>query len=308
VPIAYCREAVALADLAGLDDMRAFAECSLAQVYLFAGNLQEALETGERALQFFESRQNLWWACRALYQLSPAANASGQWKQGLEYCRRALEHGQEMNDLRLKSSGWWRTGSTHIQRGDFDSGLRCCEQAFALNPIPFDAAMARGVHGYGLVKAGNLRTGIAELADAVAWLEKSNLRYTRSLYTLWLAEGYLRQGQERRAQRLLEEILTTSRERGYRHLEGVAHRVLGECLTPDDPAGAASHLAEALRILEEIGSRNEFASTLAATGGLRRSADNSDEARQFLERALAIFETLGTIDGPLRVRGALAEL
>ncbi len=308
VPIAYCREAVALADLAGLDDMRAFAECSLAQVYLFAGNLQGALETGERALRFFESRQNLWWACRALYQLSPAANASGQWKQGLEYCRRALEHGQEMNDLRLKSSGWWRTGSTHIQRGDFDSGLRCCEQAFALNPIPFDAAMARGVHGYGLVKAGNLRTGIAELADAVAWLEKSNLRYTRSLYTLWLAEGYLRQGQERRAQRLLEEILTTSRERGYRHLEGVAHRLLGECLTPDDPARAAIHLAEALRILEEIGSRNEFAKTLAAKGGLRRSAEDSDEARQFLERAIEIFEALGTVDGPLRVRASLAEL
>src|SRR5712692_190298 len=68
VPIAYCREAVALADLAGLDDMRAFAECSLAQVYLFTGNLRGALEAGELALQFFESRRNVWWACRALYQ------------------------------------------------------------------------------------------------------------------------------------------------------------------------------------------------------------------------------------------------
>src|SRR3989441_4641855 len=213
-----------------------------------------------------------------------------------------------MNDLRLKSSGWWRTGSTHIQRGDFDSGLRCCEQAFALSPIPFDAAMARGVHGYGLVKAGNLRTGIAELADAVAWLEKSNLRYTRSLYTLWLAEADLRQGQQRRAQRLLEEIFATSRERGYRHLEGVAHRLLGECLTPDDSARAAIHLAEALRILEEIGSHNEVAKALAATGGLRRAAGESDEARHYLERALAIFEALETVDGPLRVRAVLAEL
>jgi tetratricopeptide (TPR) repeat protein len=129
IPMTYCREAIALAELAGLDDMGAFAQCCLAQVYLFAGNLQGALEEGERALQFFESRQNIWWACRALYQLSPAANASGQWARGLEYCQRALAYGQEVNDLRLKTSGWWRTGATHIQRGDFESGLRCCAKA-----------------------------------------------------------------------------------------------------------------------------------------------------------------------------------
>jgi len=307
VPMTYCREAIALADRTGLDDMRAFAECCLAQVYLFAGNLEGALEAGERALQFFESRQNIWWACRALFQLSPAANASGQWARGLEYCRRALAYGQEMNDLRLKTSGWWRTGATHIQRGDFESGLRCCEEALALNPIPFDAAMAKGVHGYGLVKAGDLDAGIAELADIVAWFEKSNLRPTLSLLTLWLSEAYLRQGQRSRAQRLIEEVLATSREHGYRHLEGVAQRLLGECLTPNDLARAAIHLAEALRILEDIGSHNEFAKALAATGGLRRAAEDSDGARQFLERALAIFEALGTVDEPLRVKAALAQ-
>jgi tetratricopeptide (TPR) repeat protein len=308
VPVTYCREAIALADLAGLDDMRAFAECCLAQVYLFAGNLQGALEAGERALQFFESHQNIWWACRALYQLIPTANALGQWARGLEYCRRALAYGQETNDLRLKTSGWWRTGGTHVQRGDFESGLRCCEEALALNPIPFDVAMAKGVRGYGLVKAGNLDAGIAELADIVAWFEKSNLRYTLSLLTLWLAEAYLRQGQRSRAQRLSEEVLATSRERGYRHLEGVALRLLGECWTPNDSARAATHLTDALRILEDIDSRNELAKALAATGGLRRAAEDSDGARQFLERALTIFEALGTVDEPLRVKAALAEL
>ncbi len=307
VPMTYCREAIDLADLAGLDDMRAFAECCLAQVYLVAGNLEGALEEGERALQFFESRQSIWWACRALFQLSPAANASGQWARGLEYCRRALAFGRETNDLRLKTSGWWRTGATHIQRGDFESGLRCCEEALALNPIPYDAAMTRGVHGHGLVKAGDLDAGIAELADTVAWFEKSNLRYTLSLLMLWLTEAYLRQGQRSQAQRLVEEVLETTRERGYRHLEGVAHRILGECLIPNDLAGATTHLADARQILEDIGSRNEFAKALTATGGLRRAAEDSDGARQFLGRALAIFEALGTVDEPLRVRAALAE-
>src|SRR2546428_9545632 len=104
--------------------------------------------------------------------------------------------------------------------------------------------MARGAHGYGLVKAGRLDAGVAELEDAAAWFEKSNLRYTRSLPTLWLAEAYLRQGEPSRAQKLVEEVLATSRERSYRHLEGVAHRLLGECQTPDDAARGALYLPE----------------------------------------------------------------
>jgi hypothetical protein len=176
-----------------------------------------------------------------------------------------------------------------------------------LNPIPFDAAMARGVHGYGLVKAGDLDAGIVELADVVAWFEKSNLRYTLSLLTLWLSEAYLQKGQRSHAQQLIEEVLATSRECGYRHLEGVAHRLLGECLTPNDLARATIHLAEAVRILEDIGAQNEFAKALAATGGIRRVAKDSVGTRQFLERALTIFEALGTVDEPRRVKAALDE-
>ena len=42
IPIAYCTEATALAELAELDDMRAFAECCLTHVYVVAGRLPEA--------------------------------------------------------------------------------------------------------------------------------------------------------------------------------------------------------------------------------------------------------------------------
>ena len=56
VSLAYCREAVAIAEAEGFDDVRAFAECRLAHVYLTAGELRDAVVAGERALVFFESR------------------------------------------------------------------------------------------------------------------------------------------------------------------------------------------------------------------------------------------------------------
>jgi tetratricopeptide (TPR) repeat protein len=306
-PIAYCRQALAIGEASGFDEVRPFAECCLAHVLMVAGDLRTAMEVGERAHATFEARGNVWWACRALWALSPVANYLGAWERGLEYCRLALEHGQAMNDLRLKVVGWWRTGSTHIQRGDFEPGLACCEEALALSPIPFDAAMIRAVRGYGLVKRGDLEAGTAELAEAVAWFGRSQLHYTRSLFAIWLAEGQLALGQRAEARATVDGVVVTARENGYRHLEGVAERLLGETLPPGDPA-AAGHLDAAMAILEEVGAANDVAKVLVARAATLCASGDAKGARAALERAREIFTSLGTIDGPRQVAARLAAL
>jgi tetratricopeptide (TPR) repeat protein len=300
VAIAYCREAVAIAEAHGFDRILALAEGCLAQAHFVAGDLRRAVTLGERALASFNSRGDVWWACRTLWLLSFTANALGEWERSLGYCRRALEHGQAMNDLRLKVVGWYRTGSTHIQRGDLDSGLRACGEALALGPIPLDAAMIKAMHGYGLVKAGKAATGTAELADALAWFESSHLRYTRSVVALWLAEGWLRQGNQARAHAILGEVHATSSEFGYRFVEGVAARLLGECVAPTDPAAGARYLEDAVRALDAVGARNEVAKALVAQAELKGAAGDPEGAKALLERALALFEALGTLGEPRR--------
>src|SRR6266478_2906418 len=75
------------------------------------------------------------------------------------------------------------------------TGLHYCDEALGLSPAPFDAALSRIVHGYGLVRCGQAAAGTAELREALTWLERSQLRYTRSVTALRLAEGYLRLGE-----------------------------------------------------------------------------------------------------------------
>src|SRR5262249_18767322 len=99
VSLAYCREASAIAEAEGLEEMRAYAQCAIAHVLMAAGDSDAAIEAGERALAMFEARGNLWWACRALWALIPAVTALGHWDQALGYCRRAQAHAQAMNDL-----------------------------------------------------------------------------------------------------------------------------------------------------------------------------------------------------------------
>ena len=151
-------------------------------------------------------------------------------------------------------------------------------------------------------------TGIAELESTVAWFKEANLSYTHVVFSYYLADAYLRKGAPAKARAVLEAGLGKIRGASYRQAEGWGERLLGESLISEDPAAAATHLATAAAILEEIGARNELAKTLAAQGALRRAAGDVAGAKELFERALGIFEELGTIDEPPRVRAALAAL
>jgi class 3 adenylate cyclase/tetratricopeptide (TPR) repeat protein len=304
--IEHCREAAAIASAAGSDELDGHIAACAAQAYVVAGELRAAIEAGERALIVFEARDNLWWAGRTLWNLAQATIYLGEWEASLSYCRRALALGTTLNDLRLKVGGLYRTGSAHIQQGDIERGLRYCDEALALNPIPYDVAMTKLFRGYGQIKAGQLDPGIAELGEAMAWLDKSHLHHVRLMAALRLAEGYILRLEFARARALLDGVLSTSQATGYRYLEGLAERLMAECLIAESPAVAMQHVTDAQRIFEAVDARNDLAKSLVTRAKLSQS--NLVVARGLLEDAAAIFEALGTLDEPARVTAVLAAL
>jgi len=308
VAIAHCAQAVAIAERSGLLELCAFAESCLAQVYVFAGELGRGLDVGERALRTFEALGNRWWAGRTLAHLAAAANALGEWERAVGYCQRALSHGMAVDDLRLKVSALLRMGLTHIQKGEVAAGLGRCAEAEALSPTPYDAAALRGVRAYGLMKGGQLAEAIAELKGTLDWYARSNLRFTRYQFMLWLGEAYLGAGMRELARSAAEEVLTASGAMGYQHLEALARRLLGECLLPVDPAAASPHLSAAIEAFRRSGARNHLAKALANQAALRHRQGDVPGARAALEESLAVFEEVGTLDEPRRVREALALL
>ena len=301
-----CRDSAAIAAAADLDEIVGFATSSLAMAYSFAGRPREAIEAGEQALAIFEAGANRLWASRTLWHLSLAANMLGEWEMSLGYCRRALAHGAAVDDRRLQAIGLWRMGSVHVQRGDPRSGIKCCDEALALTPSPYDAAHAKAVRGYGRIKIGQLDAGVAEMTEALAWFENFRLRQPSLRWTLWLVEGYLLRGDVGRARSLAIDILNESREAGYRHIEGLACWLMSDCLGRDDPGTAEEYVEQAIRIFEAIGARNDFAKALATRAGLLWRAGDIAAARRLLDQAYTIFQTLGTIDESARVEAALA--
>jgi class 3 adenylate cyclase/tetratricopeptide (TPR) repeat protein len=308
IAIDHCNKAAGLAAAPELDELRAYAESCLAQVYLTAGRLREAIEAGERALAAFEQLGNVWWAVRTISHLSPAAIALGEWDKSLNYCRRAIEHGISLDEVRLRVIGLWRMGVTYAQQGDPERGVQCCNEALALKPLPYDAATAKWGRGYAEIRAGRIEAGIADLREALAWLENTRLSYPRWRASLYLAEGYLRQGDRAAARSLIEAILEPSRAMGFLHFEGLACWLMSECLAPEDPASAESHIERAMEILGRIGARNDLARAMLTRSSLRQAAGDLTTARQLLDQADAIFRKLGTLDEPVRVEAGRAAL
>jgi tetratricopeptide (TPR) repeat protein len=308
IAIEHCRKAAAITSAAGSHELDGFIASCAAQAYAVAGELRAAIEAGDRAVAIFEARDNLWWASRTLWHVAQAAIYLGEWDASLSYCSRALAHGTTLNDLRLKVVGLYRTGSAYIQQGDIERGLRYCDEALALKPLPYDVAMAKVFRGYGQIKAGRLDAGIAELGEATAWLDRSRLSHVRMAPALRLAEGYLRRGKYAAARALIDDVLSSSRAAGYRFLEGLANRLMADCLAVEAPVVAMQHVADAQRILKAIDARNDLAKTLVTHARLSQSGGDFAAARGLLEEAGSIFETLGTLDEPARVRAALTAL
>jgi class 3 adenylate cyclase/tetratricopeptide (TPR) repeat protein len=306
--IEHCRRAIEIASTSGLDEVDAFAKCCLAQVYMVAGRLHDAIEVGERALSSFEARGNRWMAGRTLWHLTSIANCLGKWDASLDYCRRGLNHGGVLNDLRLRVVGWSRMGSAHIQRGDSEHGIHCCNEALALAPLPRDSAWARVVRGYGKVKAGQFDEGITELKEALAWFESSHMRWTHVIGAAWLAEGYLRGRHRGEARPLIDYVLESSRTIGYLHYEGKAAWLMSEWLGAEASVVAEGYAETATRIFNRVGARNDLAKAMITRASLRQRAGDVAAARDLLDQASRILQMLGTLDERERVAAGRAAL
>ncbi len=102
--------------------------------------------------------------------------------------------------------------------------------------------------------------------------------------------------------------MATTRQSGYLNYEGRACWLLADCLAAEAPDAAEKYNETAIRIFEQIGARNDLGRAMLSRAMLRRDAGDASAARQLLQRAIEIFEALGTHDELLRAKQVLLAL
>jgi tetratricopeptide (TPR) repeat protein len=125
--------------------------------------------------------------------------------------------------------------------------------------------------------------------------------------TCFLGEGYWLAGEDEKARQTLEEGLEMAERYGVRYYAGFAHRLLGESFLKTNPTQATPHFEKSFAIFREIKAENELAMAYAGYGRLHKQKGQIAKAREYLTKALEIFERLGTLIEPDKVREELAE-
>jgi tetratricopeptide (TPR) repeat protein len=126
--------------------------------------------------------------------------------------------------------------------------------------------------------------------------------------TCTLGAGYWLAGEDDKARQTLEEGLEIADHCGATYYVGWAHRFLGEIALKANPARAVSHFEKSIAVLQEIKAENDLALAYAGYGRLQKQQNQFAQAREYLMKALEIFERLGTLIEPDKVREILAEL
>jgi tetratricopeptide (TPR) repeat protein len=77
---------------------------------------------------------------------------------------------------------------------------------------------------------------------------------------------------------------------------------LGEMTLEANPEQAINHFTKGIAVFQEIRAENELALAYTGYGRLHKKEGNISEARQYLTKALEIFDRLGTLIEPDKVR------
>ena len=200
----------------------------------------------------------------------------------------------------------------YTAKGDLVRALEYGELAVQKAPTPADKTWAQAALAWAWCRAGEPHRGVEVLAQVVS-MQRAARRIWGELFALFLGEGYWLAGEYDKATQTLEEHLAIAERSGMKFHIGSAHRLLGEiALEPTPPRSraplAAPHFEQSIAILQQIHAENELALAYAGYGRLLQQQGNIAQAREYLTRALGIFERLGTLGEPEKVRQALAEL
>ena len=201
---------------------------------------------------------------------------------------------------------------TYTSKGDLVRALEYGELAVQKAPTPADKAWAQAALAWAWCRAGEPHRGVEVLAQVSSRCNALHARHYGEIFALFLGEGYWLAGEYDHATQTLEEHLAIAERNGMKFHIGSAHRLLGE-IALTNPAQiegplAAPHFEHSIAILQQIHAENELALAYAGYGRLHQQQGNMAQAREYLTRALEIFERLGTLGEPEKVRQALAEL
>jgi len=304
---------VKLNETAGTTEESGPAYCMLQWTHLYLGNFEPALSAQKSALEKFKERDDLRWHGWSFAAASAAYSWHGWWAEALEEGQKALRFAEEYQDLSLVSFAQLVISIAYSWKGDAAQALEHIQIAVEKAPTPGDKAFAQTWLGIALCRvdqareAADLLGSILPLYEATQWVPGQVFART------YRGEAYLRLGELDDAEQTVQKGLDLAIRCGMKYYVGYLQRILGEVALKRNPEQLAEplavpHFQASISVLRDIKSENELALAYTGYGRVHKHQGRTAEARDYFARALEIFERLGTLVEPDKVRAELAAL
>jgi len=275
---------------------------------MFRGDYDRVLELKEDLLHLKEKGFGLRAYVRGLGMVSNAYAQMGRWEEAIELGQKVLRTAEDYTDQSMISHGEFLLSAVYAYRGDSDRAIEFAERAVTSAQTPGDKANGQLALGMALCRGAEPYKGIELFAGLLPLLKAVRFGLAEIWPTLFLAEGYWRIGEYEKGRQTAEELLPIVKRFGVRYAVGYAHLLLGEISLETNPAEATPRFDKSVSIFQEIKAENVLAMAYAGYGRYHKLQGNTEQARDYLTKALGIFERLGTLLEPDRVRKELEGL
>jgi class 3 adenylate cyclase/tetratricopeptide (TPR) repeat protein len=306
-------KAAELCETAGHSEYAGLAYTFMQWTHLCKGDFGQVLTYKEEALRTIEQRFNLRVNVWALTAASWAYTYLGRWDEAVREGQEALRVAEEFSDNSLISFAASIISFALNSEGDLGRAIEYGEMAVHKAPTPADKVWAQGFLAWVRCRSGEAHRAIEILAQIVSIQKAGRFRMGETGYTVELGEGYWLAENYDKATQTLQAGLELADSTGNKLCIGWAHRLLGEIALKTNPAQvgeplAVPHFEKSIDLLRGIKAENHLALAYAGYGQLHKQRGNMPRAREYLTKALEIFERLGTLIEPDKVRKELAEL
>jgi tetratricopeptide (TPR) repeat protein len=283
--------------------------CNLLQwCYLFKADLERVFALKREALDLQERQFSLRWYVWSLCAASLSYQYKGYWNDASREAESALKTAEEFGDRSLMCFSAWILSAVYCFKNDFPLSIEHGKYAVSTAPTPADKLWAQSILAWAYCRAGELNQGIEILVSLIPIFQSTGFIYGVVYNKVELGEGYWLDGRCAEAKQTLEEAVELGMRHGMRFYVAWAHCILGEITRIKDPDQSSAHFVKSISISKEINAENELARAYAGYGRLYKQQGNIEKAREYLTKALDIFERLGTLIEPEKVRKELLEL
>jgi len=289
------------------------AYCILQWIHLYLGNFEQAISWQEPALLRLRPRFELRWYSWSLAGASAAYSWTGHCREAVIEAQKEISAAEDYHDTSLGTFAYFIASIAYACKGDFTKAIEHAEIAVEKAPTLADKIWAQTFLGFAWCRGGQSLKAADLLAALVPIYDATQFAAAQVLARAYLGESYWRAGQFDLAEQTLQKGLELASRFGMKFFAGSMYRLMGEVALARNPAQvaeplAAPHFEAGISILSDIKAEAELACAYAGYGRLHGQQGRTTEAREYFARALAIFERLGILIEPDKVRSELAAL